>query len=455
MFSLPAMAWKATRVDELRPGHALRIGHAWFDHPFPANTFQLESLLQIGVLREIGIKRLFIDPEKSTPASMSPANEAMGLPLLPDTPPALREQIAAEARALTQAKAQHVEWVGRARTAASETAKLYQRSAREASLCLSMLNAGFPQAEQQADKLLEGLVMAVGQAESPLSLARGTPPVDAQQRHALQALDAVAIAAMMARRMTLSEEDTRALILATLLHGVGLLRLPANLRQESGLTRAAEVQAYRKYPATGAELVAACPGMPPAVSHLIANHRERLDASGFPSHKVGADVPVLARAVGLISEYVSITTRGTALIPTVALAQLYKQQRDAFGKDVIDAFVAALTVYPPGSFVALSDGSIGRVVRVSERERLRPWVMVYDPNLNPDEADIVDLSQVRSLSITSALDPRQQMTGLVEFLGGRTWPGLVLSVPPPLEVAGAGLVASGSNSISLDESAAA
>jgi hypothetical protein len=112
---------------------------------------------------------------------------------------------------------------------------------------------------------------------------------------------------------------------------------------------------------------------------------------------------------------VSITTRGTALIPTVALATLYKQQREAYGKDVMEAFVAALTVYPPGSYVALSDGSIGGWCARSERERLRPCVLIYDPNLNPDEADIVDLTEVRSLSITSALDPRQQMTGLVEF----------------------------------------
>lgn len=423
------MTWKATRVDELRPGHALRIGHAWFDHPFPASTFQLESLVQIGVVREVGIKRLFIDLDKSTPAARDPANATMGLPLLHDTPEDLRQQISAEARRLTQEKANHVEWVGRARLDASEVGRSYQRCAREASLCLSMLNAGFPQAEQQADKVLNALVNDVGSVESPLSLARGTPPVDAQQRHALQALDAVAIAAMMARRLALSAEQTREVTLATLLHGVGLLRLPANLRVESGLTRAAEVQAYRKYPATGAELVSACPGMPPAVGHIIANHRERLNATGFPAQKVGEDVPLLARVVGLISEYVSITTRGTALIPTVALASLYKQQREAFGKDVMEAFVAALTVYPPGSYVALSDGSIGRVVRVSERERLRPCVLVYDPNLNPDEADIVDLTQVRSLSITSALDPRQQMTGLVEFLGGRAWPGLMLSAP--------------------------
>lgn len=449
------MTWKATRVDELRPGHALRIGHAWYDHPFPANTFQIESLVQIGVVREVGIKRLFIDLDKSTPASRDPANAGMGLPLLQDTPEDLRQQISAEARRLTQEKANHVEWVGRARHDGSELGRHYQRCAREASLCLSMLNAGFPQAEQQADKVLTGLVTDVGDVESPLSLARGTPPVDAQQRHALQALDAVAIAAMMARRLSLSAEQSRELTLATLLHAVGLLRLPANLRVESGLTRAAEVQAYRKYPATGAELVGACPGMPPGVGHIIANHRERLNATGFPSQKVGEDVPLLARVVGLISEYVSITTRGTALIPTVALATLYKQQREAFGKDVMEAFVAALTVYPPGSYVALSDGSIGRVVRVSERERLRPCVLVYDPNLNPEEADIVDLTEVRSLSITSALDPRQQMTGLVEFLGGRAWPGLVLSVPTQSQAIPAAPEMTTPAVFSLDEETAA
>ncbi len=427
------MTWKATRVDELRPGHALRIGHAWFDHPFPSSTFQIESLLQIGVLREVGIKRLFIDLEKSTPASFDPANASMGLPLLPDTPAELREQISVETRRLTQEKAGHAEWVGRARQDAAEQARHYQRCAREASLCLSMLNAGFPQAEQQADKVVTSLVTALADVENPLSLARGTPPVDAQQRHALQAMDAVAIAAMMARRLELSAEDARDVVTATLLHAVGLLRLPANLRVESGLTRAVEVQAYRKYPATGAELVSACPGMSPAIGHIIANHRERLNATGFPAQKVGEDVPQLARVVGLISEYVAITTRGTALIPTVALATLYKQQREAFGKEVMDAFVAALTVYPPGSYVALNDGSIGRVVRVSERERLRPCVLIYDPNLNPDEADIVDLTQVRGLAITSALDPRQQMTGLVEFLGGRAWPGLMMSAPTPAQ----------------------
>jgi HD-GYP domain-containing protein (c-di-GMP phosphodiesterase class II) len=101
--------------------------------------------------------------------------------------------------------------------------------------------------------------------------------VDAQQRHALQALDAVAIAAMMARRLSLSADQTRELTLATLLHGVGLLRLPANLRVESGLTRAAEVQAYRQISGAWCGSGGCCSGMPPAVGHIIANHRERLE----------------------------------------------------------------------------------------------------------------------------------------------------------------------------------
>jgi hypothetical protein len=122
-------------VDELRPGHALRIGHAWYDDPFPASTFQIDSLLQIGVVREVGIKRLFIDLDKSTPASQDPANAILGLPLLHDTPEDLRLQISAEARRLTQEKANHVEWVGRARQDASEVGRHDQRCAREASPC--------------------------------------------------------------------------------------------------------------------------------------------------------------------------------------------------------------------------------------------------------------------------------------------------------------------------------
>jgi hypothetical protein len=152
-----------------------------------------------------------------------------------------------------------------------------------------------------------------------------------------------------------------------------------------------------------------------------------LDGTGFPSNKVAKDVPLPARIVGIISEYVNMTTRGASVIPTVALASLYRSQREVFGGDVIEPFVAALTVYPPGSYVALSDGAIGRVLRVNAAERLRPTVMVFDANLTPEEADIVDLSQARDLSVTSALDPRTQQANLVEFLGGRAWPGLVLS----------------------------
>lgn len=429
------MAWMPTRVEELRVGHYLRIGHAWFDHPFLVNTLNVSSLREIGVIREAGIKRLFIDPERSHASVLSPSARDAGLPPLHDTPAQLRSEIEAEAARLQQVKAQHVEQVGQSRRDALEVAKVYQRCTRDAGLALSMVMAGFPQASVQIDKLLRNLVSPAQGVDNPLALARGTPPVDAQQRHALQAIDAVAIAAMMARKLGFSDDETNDLTQATLLHGVGLLKLPANLRQEAGLTRAAEVQAYRKYPVTGAEMIAACPGLSPAVGEIIAHHRERLDGTGFPSNKVAKDVPLPARIVGIISEYVNMTTRGASVIPTVALASLYRSQREAFGADVIEPFVAALTVYPPGSYVALSDGAIGRVLRVNAAERLRPTVMVFDANLTPEEADIVDLSQVRDLSVTSALDPRAQQANLVEFLGGRAWPGLVLSAPAMAAVA--------------------
>jgi hypothetical protein len=198
------MAWMPTRVEELRVGHYLRIGHAWFDHPFLLNTFTISSLVEIGVIREAGIKRLFIDPERSHASVLSPSARDAGLPALHDTPAQLRSEIEAEATRLQQVKAQHVEQVGQNRRDALEVAKVYQRCTRDAGLALSMIMAGFPQAATQVDKLLRNLVSPAQGVDNPLSLARGTPPVDAQQRHALQAIDAVAIAVMIARRLGLA-----------------------------------------------------------------------------------------------------------------------------------------------------------------------------------------------------------------------------------------------------------
>ena len=87
------------------------------------------------------------------------------------------------------------------------------------------------------------------------------------------------------------------------------------------------------------------------------------------------------------------STREGATLPAAALAHLYRNLRGACGEAAVDHVIAALTVYPPGSFVALADGNVARVVRVSEEARLSPLVCLFDESMPASQSEIVDLAE--------------------------------------------------------------
>ena len=99
-----------------------------------------------------------------------------------------------------------------------------------------------------------------------------------------------------------------------------------------------------------------------------------------------------------------------------ALSHLYVNMKHKFGLDLIEPFIVSMTVYPPGSFVEMSDTSIGLVVKTNAHERMRPIVMLYDSNASLNETGMIDLSEDRSLTIRKLLNPKSVPRKVVEAL---------------------------------------
>ena len=76
--------------------------------------------------------------------------------------------------------------------------------------------------------------------------------------------------------------------------------------------------------------------------------------------------------------------------------------------------IRAMGLYPPGSLVLLSDGSVGRVISSSEDAPLRPEVIILINRIGReyrgDTGPVVDLLKDRNLFIARGLDVR----GLIE-----------------------------------------
>ena len=147
---------------------------------------------------------------------------------------------------------------------------------------------------------------------------------------------------------------------------------------------------------------------------MVAQHHERHDGSGYPLQLRGAQILLGGRIVGLVDSYDAMTSdRGYAArrSPHEAMMELYQTRDRLFDGAVVEQFIRACGVYPTGTLVELSDGTVGVVMAVNALRRLRPVLMRIldeDKRLLADFA-VVDLARVevdaagRPLSVRAGL----------------------------------------------------
>jgi hypothetical protein len=153
-------------------------------------------------------------------------------------------------------------------------------------------------------------------------------------------------------------------VAAALLHDLGTMRVPLDSLTPAGELTDEQRRAVEAHPRAGAELIAY---RLPTFAHLvedIAAHHERLDGTGYPGGLKGEQVPPLTRLLAVASSYAAMCCRRphrAAHDPRTALTDvlLYAEQ------NLLDRFAAekllALSFYPVGSVVEMTDGAVGVV----------------------------------------------------------------------------------------------
>jgi hypothetical protein len=81
-----------------------------------------------------------------------------------------------------------------------------------------------------------------------------------------------------------------------------------------------------------------------------------------------------------------------------------------FDPEIVKIFIRSMGLYPVGSLVLLSDGSIGRVLTASEDAPLRPEVLIIinstGKEYKGDTGPVIDLYTNKNIFIARALDIR-------------------------------------------------
>ena len=168
---------------------------------------------------------------------------------------------------------------------------------------------------------------------------------------------------VMGRQLGLDIESMFKLSLAGLFMDNGKLLLPDSLMRKTESLTDEEVLETHQHIQLGLKSVRKA-GLPEEVLQTIRSHHERFDGSGYPSQLAGTDIPLYARIASIVDCYDAMTSPryyATPIPHSEAIMKLAGWRKSLFQKELVDTFIQAIGLYPPGSLVELTSGEVAVV----------------------------------------------------------------------------------------------
>jgi HD-GYP domain-containing protein (c-di-GMP phosphodiesterase class II) len=137
---------------------------------------------------------------------------------------------------------------------------------------------------------------------------------------------------------------------------------------------------------------------------------ERFDGSGYPRGRAGSQISPLARVAAVCDVYVALTSprpHRTPFEPYAAVEMLLQETREGkFDPAAMRGLLRTIGLFPIGSFVRLSNGTVGQVTRNHHDQYDHPVVHLFlDEQANCiKERDIaIDLAEHPEITVESAV----------------------------------------------------
>lgn len=186
------------------------------------------------------------------------------------------------------------------------------------------------------------------------------------------------------------EEDILAIGSAAILHDIGKSKIsPEVLYKTSTLTKE-EFDLIVDHPRVGAELLLAQKNSSPLDIAAAWGHHLRYDGKGYPQKPVWA---TRSPAIGLLQicdifeALTAVRPYKKAMSPQHAFSVM-TADTGAFNLSLLSAFIRYVGIYPPGTYVELSDRRIGMVTGAGElidKPQMRITTTFDGTRLNEDE----------------------------------------------------------------------
>jgi HD-GYP domain-containing protein (c-di-GMP phosphodiesterase class II) len=160
-------------------------------------------------------------------------------------------------------------------------------------------------------------------------------------------------------------------------------------------------------------------GLASSIPIVAYQSHERDNGSGYPKGRNGRVIHDFAKILAVCDTYQALTSRRpwrAAMLPYLAMEQIVLMgARREVDPDVVRAILRYVSLFPIGSWVELSDGSVGRVVAANEGNFSRPAVCIlYRKGARLEKPERVNLVEQKGVEVTRPVPVPEDSLDIME-----------------------------------------
>lgn len=234
---------------------------------------------------------------------------------------------------------------------------------------------------------------------------------DADEYTFVHSFNVAVLTGYLANRLHPSDRDyVHRIVIGSLLHDIGKAQIPIGILNKPGPLDPDEFTEMKKHPMLGVDMAIRGGMSDEDVLEVIGGHHEKWSGKGYPYGRKGLEISEAARLAAVADVFDALTAKRVYKRPMSSREALTLIMKDAgghFDTRIARELLVSLGLYPPGSIVSLSDGSVGLVVSGGGKDLVRPVLMLKESKTKKLEGNsapvFIDLKAAQDLCIVQYL----------------------------------------------------
>ncbi|MBN1364620.1 MAG: HD domain-containing protein [Syntrophaceae bacterium] len=192
------------------------------------------------------------------------------------------------------------------------------------------------------------------------------------------------LATCLGKHIDLSDISLEHLTICGLFHDLGKVDVPKDVLLKSEALTDGEWDMIKTHPVSGVRKILMLNSAPSLRSKIILGpfeHHLNIDMTGYPGTTFVNHLSLIGKIIRITDVYEAMTNervyrKPKYFTPDQVLKEMWKEAGKSFDKILLKRFIHMMGIYPIGSIVKLSDGSIGLVTDYpDETERSLPLIL--------------------------------------------------------------------------------